>query len=386
MQRRVSETTEQNEQLTSLADQHVLDDDDDDDVEEEDDDNDDGQAGSSGGAVLGTVADISHEHAGAGGQVLTIAPSLITSDTLPVGHQATIGSPYPPYQFHPHDISNESLWFLLSSIDFWLLWVAFVCLSGVGLMWKNLVGNLVQSMGQDGSLPLHGDTAAIFSAEAVQYWSIATAIGRIASGIASDVFVQRIPRPMWLVFSGLLMCVAMLGLALFTVVAPDFVLTYYFWLADIGNAMAYGAAFCMASTVMSLLFGTHSLSRNYGVLLLAPALGGLVATAIASTTEIGSASGVAVYRVGLWVSVAMCVVSVVLSLLLTRRYTKVLLFPLNITATLAVSSLGAENKPVKSTPQVETFIPVFTRMESTCDDSDEVALTSNPLFNPTRRV
>ncbi len=360
MQRRVSETTEQNAQLTSLADQHVLD----------DDDEDDEQAGSGGG-----------------GQVLTVAPSLNTTSTPTGGYQPMSASPHLPYHFHPHDISNESLGFLLRSTDFWLLWVAFVCLSGVGLMWKNMVGNLVRSMGQNGSLPLHGDTAAILSAEAVQFWSIATAVGRIASGIASDVCVQRIPRPMWLVFAGILMCAAMLCLTVFTVVAPPSVLTDYFWFADIGNAMAYGAAFCMASTVMSLLFGTQSLSRNYGLLLLAPALGGLVATAIASTTESGTATGVAVYTVGLWVSVAMCAVSVVLSLVLTQRYTKVVLFPINITATLAVGSLGPSVEPAHTPipslpPAVDTFIPAFTRMESMLDDTDDVALASNPLYKP----
>ena len=72
-----------------------------------------------------------------------------------------------------------------------------------------------------------------------------------------------------------------------------------------------------------------SLSRNYGILLIAPAVGGFLFTSIAHWTQRdGSAApGLVEFTGGLWVAVALSLVAVALAATLTQRYRTLGLFP-----------------------------------------------------------
>lgn len=52
------------------------------------------------------------------------------------------------------DTSDESLSFILRTLDFWLLAVMFFLFAGAGLMWKNILGSLVHEMSDAGQLAL----------------------------------------------------------------------------------------------------------------------------------------------------------------------------------------------------------------------------------------
>ena len=194
----------------------------------------------------------------------SLAPPTLTSVSQPYALLPEASAASGADHAHPEAQSDESVGFLLRSIDFWLLWWAFCFLAGAGLMWKNLVGNVVAAMSGAGQLPLDGETPTQFASHAVQLWSISTACGRIASGIASDALTKHVRRPVWIIVAAVLMLGAMSSLAIFTILPSSHRdLTVFFWLADIINATAYGCAFAMCSTVMSLLFGTQRCATHH---------------------------------------------------------------------------------------------------------------------------
>ena len=102
-----------------------------------------------------------------------------------------------------------------------------------------------------------------------------------------------------------------------------------FWAANVGNAMSYGMAFSICATLITILFGTHSLSRNYGVLLLSLAAGGFVATQLGTNLERHQAHGAAVYSGALWTSVIASLIALIPAVWLTLRFVKTEVLPIN---------------------------------------------------------
>jgi hypothetical protein len=102
-----------------------------------------------------------------------------------------------------------------------------------------------------------------------------------------------------------------------------------FWAANVGNALSYGMAFSICATLVTILFGTASLSRNYGVLLLSLAAGGFVATQLGTSLEHHDAHGAAVYSGALWTAVTAALIAMVPAIWLTLRFVKITVLPIN---------------------------------------------------------
>jgi hypothetical protein len=237
-------------------------------------------------------------------------------------------------------LADESVAYILRSLEFWLLWAAFFFLAGAALAWKNSLGALVQRMAAAGQLPplnaasKPADVNA-FVSSASSAWALVNACARIVGGFAIDATRRAVARrPLWMALSALLFGGGMAPLAYAASfghgsAAPPSDLSVAFWAANLGNACSYGLAWAICATLLSLLFGTTSLSRNYGILLLSLAAGGFVFTQLGTDAETGGGTsggggggsdGASVFAVSLWSAVGAAAAALVPSLWLAARY------------------------------------------------------------------
>jgi hypothetical protein len=105
----------------------------------------------------------------------------------------------------------------------------------------------------------------VFSSRANAVWSALNAFSRIGVGIVADFAAPYVIRPAWLVLASLMIVT---GVGYLTSHAHDpasTLLASAFWWANCTVAIGYGAVFSTCNSLLSLLFGTGKLSRNFGV-------------------------------------------------------------------------------------------------------------------------
>ncbi|XP_027354746.1 protein NUCLEAR FUSION DEFECTIVE 4-like [Abrus precatorius] len=200
----------------------------------------------------------------------------------------------------------------LRSVDFWILFVSFLCGVGTGLAVMN-------NMGQIG-LALGYSDVSLF----VSFTSIWGFFGRIISGSVSELSIKKAatPRPLWMAASQLLMAV---GYILMALAMPGSL-----YVGSILVGICYGVRLAITVPTASELFGLKYYGLIYNILILNLPLGsflfsGLLAGILydmeATTIEGGGNTCVGghCYRLVFIVMTGACIVGFFLDILLSFR-------------------------------------------------------------------
>ncbi|KIW08762.1 uncharacterized protein PV09_00700 [Verruconis gallopava] len=166
---------------------------------------------------------------------------------------------------HRADVSG---FMLLRKVEFYSLWVMLGVLTGIGLMTINNIGNNVQALWYNDP---DADTTFIMKRQLmhVSIISVFSFLGRLLSGIGSDVLVKRLhmSRFWCLVCSS---CVFTLA----QVAGLNISDPHYLWVLSSLTGLAYGALFGVYPALVADTFGVTGLSVNWGFMTLAPVVMG----------------------------------------------------------------------------------------------------------------
>ncbi|KAH7852528.1 hypothetical protein Vadar_026012 [Vaccinium darrowii] len=207
---------------------------------------------------------------------------------------------------------DHTVWEAFQTVDFWILFVSFLCGVGTGLAVMN-------NMGQMG-LALGYAEVSIF----VSLTSIWGFFGRIASGFVSEYFIKKAgtPRPLWNAVSQILMAVGYILMAL--------ALPGSLYIGSIVVGICYGVRLAVTVPTASELFGLKHYGLIYNILILNLPLGsflfsgllaGFLYDAQATTTAGGGNNcvGAHCYRLVFVVMTFACILGFCLDVLLVIR-------------------------------------------------------------------
>ncbi|CAM9204694.1 unnamed protein product [Discosporangium mesarthrocarpum] len=142
----------------------------------------------------------------------------------------------------------------LRDLRFWVLFLAFMCGTGAGLVVINNIASLAESLGLESSTFL------------VTMLGLANAFGRLSVGWFSDRVVgMGLPRS--LVLCATLLCTCVVSFLL----AAGFADLLY--VLCVASGICYGAMFALVLALTGDLFGVTHIGTNYGLLDLGPAAG-----------------------------------------------------------------------------------------------------------------
>ncbi|KAL8228373.1 hypothetical protein R6Q57_015957 [Mikania cordata] len=200
----------------------------------------------------------------------------------------------------------------LKTIDFWILFVSFLCGVGTGLAVQN-------NMAQMGLAVGYADVSIFISLTSI--WGF---FGRIGSGSISEYFMKKAgtPRPIWNAASQILMAV---GYVLMAIAMPG---SLYIGSTVVG--ICYGVRLAVTVPTISEMFGLKYYGIMYNVIIINLPLGsflfsgllaGFLYDAEATTTAGGGNTciGAHCYRLVFIVMAIVCVVGFVLDVLLAIR-------------------------------------------------------------------
>ncbi|KAH9694750.1 Nodulin-like domain-containing protein [Citrus sinensis] len=210
----------------------------------------------------------------------------------------------------------EAMW----TVDFWILFVSFLCGVGTGLAVMNNMGQIGLALG-------YVDVSIFVSLTSI--WGF---FGRIISGSVSEYFIKRAgtPRPIWNAASQILMAV---GYILMAVALPGSL-----YIGSIIVGLCYGVRLAVTVPTASELFGLKYYGLIYNILILNLPLGsflfsGLLAgylyDAQATPTAGGGNTcvGAHCYRLVFVIMAMACIVGFGLDILLAAKtkniYTKI---------------------------------------------------------------
>ncbi|CAL5212653.1 unnamed protein product [Lathyrus oleraceus] len=201
---------------------------------------------------------------------------------------------------------------VMKSLDFWILFVSFLCGVGTGLAVMNNMGQIGLALG-------YTDVSIFVSLTSI--WGF---FGRIISGSVSEHFIKKsaTPRPLWNAISQILMTVGYILLAL--------AMPGSLYIGSIIVGICYGVRLAVTVPTASELFGLKYYGLIYNILILNLPLGsflfsGLLAGILydmeATTTEGGGNTCVGghCYRLVFIVMAGACVVGFFLDILLSLR-------------------------------------------------------------------
>lgn len=208
----------------------------------------------------------------------------------------------------------------MRTLDFWILFMSFLCGVGTGLAVMNNLGQIGLALG-------YADVSIFVSLTSI--WGF---FGRIVSGMVSEYFIRKaaIPRPLWNAASQILMAV---GYILLAIAMPGSL-----YIGSIVVGICYGVRLAITVPAASELFGLKYYGLIYNVLILNLPLGSLLFSGLlagflydmeATPTAGGGNTciGAHCYRLVFVVMAIACVVGFGLDILLsirTRRlYTKI---------------------------------------------------------------
>ncbi|KAE9620310.1 hypothetical protein Lal_00019809 [Lupinus albus] len=200
----------------------------------------------------------------------------------------------------------------LSSADFWILFVSFLCGVGTGLAVQNNLGQIGLALGYT--------DVSLF----VSLISIFGFFGRIISGSVSEHFIKKAatPRPLWNAASQILMAV---GYILLAMAMPGSL-----YIGSVIVGLCYGVRLAITVPTASELFGLKYYGLIYNILILNLPLGSFLFSGLLAgilydreATPIPGGGNTCVgghcYRLVFVVMTAACVVGFVLDILLYIR-------------------------------------------------------------------
>ncbi|GMN48707.1 hypothetical protein TIFTF001_017872 [Ficus carica] len=200
----------------------------------------------------------------------------------------------------------------LRSLDFWILFVSFLCGVGTGLAVMNNMGQIGLALG-------YADVSIFVSLTSI--WGF---FGRIVSGMVSEYFIRRAatPRPLWNAASQILMAV---GYVLMAIAMPGSL-----YIGSIVVGICYGIRLAVTVPTASELFGLKYYGLIYNILILNLPLGsflfsGLLAGILYDMEATATAGGgntcvgAHCYRIVFVVMAIACVIGFGLDILLSFR-------------------------------------------------------------------
>lgn len=207
---------------------------------------------------------------------------------------------------------EHTIFQILKTIDFWILFMSFLCGVGTGMMVMN-------NMGQMGSALGYTDVS-IF----VSLLSIMGFFGRIISGTVSEYFIKKTgtPRPVFNAASQILIAVGYVVMAL--------AIPGCLYIGSIIVGFCYGVRLAITVPAASELFGLKYYGLVYNILILNLPLGsflfsgllaGLLYDAEAASTSSGGNEcyGAHCYRICFFVMAAACLLGCALDVVLSMR-------------------------------------------------------------------
>ncbi|KAK4785154.1 hypothetical protein SAY86_001843 [Trapa natans] len=208
----------------------------------------------------------------------------------------------------------------VSTVDFWIMFMSFLCGVGTGLTVMNNMGQMGLALG-------YSDVSMFVSLMSI--WGF---FGRIGSGTISEYFLKKAgtPRPLWNAASQVMMAVGYVVMAL--------ALPGSLYVGSVTVGMCYGVRLAVTVPTASELFGLKYYGLIYNILILNLPLGsflfsgllaGLLYDAQATRTAGGGNTcvGAHCYRLVFMVMAMACIVGfgldVVLSIRTRRVYAKI---------------------------------------------------------------
>ncbi|KAF2194310.1 MFS general substrate transporter [Zopfia rhizophila CBS 207.26] len=167
---------------------------------------------------------------------------------------------------HCLDVTGLSL---LYRIEFWQLWVLMGLLTGVGLMTINNIGHDVQALWNHYDDTADKDFVAHRQLMHVSIISVMSFLGRLSSGIGSDIIVKKLSMSrFWCAAASA--TIFMFGqICAIRVENPNFL-----WAVSGLTGLAYGVLFGVFPTLVADAFGTKGFAVNWGFMTLAPVVSG----------------------------------------------------------------------------------------------------------------
>lgn len=143
----------------------------------------------------------------------------------------------------------------LKTVDFWILFVSFLCGVGTGLAVQNNMGQMGLALG-------YADVSIFVSLTSI--WGF---FGRIGSGSISEYFIKKAgtPRPIWNAASQVLMAI---GYLLMAIAVPGSL-----YIGSIVVGICYGVRLAVTVPTASELFGLKCYGLIYNILILNLPLG-----------------------------------------------------------------------------------------------------------------
>ncbi|CAI9769811.1 unnamed protein product [Fraxinus pennsylvanica] len=200
----------------------------------------------------------------------------------------------------------------LKTLDFWILFVSFLCGVGTGLTVMNNMGQMGLALG-------YADVSMFVSLTSI--WGF---FGRILSGWVSEYFIKRAgtPRPIWNAASQILMAV---GYVIMAIAMPGSL-----YVGSIVVGICYGVRIAVSVPTASELFGLKYYGLIYNILILNLPLGsflfsGLLAGFLYDSQATSTAGGgntclgAHCYRLVFVVMAIACIIGFGLDLLLAFR-------------------------------------------------------------------
>ncbi|KAG5294542.1 MFS transporter [Histoplasma ohiense] len=160
-------------------------------------------------------------------------------------------------------------WSMIPTVEFWQLFVLLGLFTGIGLMTINNIGNNAKALWK------HYDDSAdseFIQKQQMMYvsvLSILSCVGRLLSGIGSDILVKNFHMSrFWCVFtSAVVFCLAQLA---------GFMISDPHHLVAISGltGLAYGFLFGVFPSLVTHTFGVGGISQNWGVMCMSPVIWG----------------------------------------------------------------------------------------------------------------
>ncbi|CAH9106973.1 unnamed protein product [Cuscuta epithymum] len=244
-------------------------------------------------------------------------PLLVAEEVVPVGRIGDLITPAGEEEVKaekrfPVIGEDHTIFEAIKTVDFWILFVSFLCGVGTGLAVMNNMGQVGLALG-------YADVSIFVSLTSI--WGF---FGRILSGSVSEYFIKKggTPRPVWNAASQILMAVGYITLAM--------ALPGSLYIGSIVVGICYGVRLAITVPTASELFGLKYYGLIYNVLILNLPLGsflfsgllaGLLYDAEATKTEGGGNTciGAHCYRMVFIVMTAACIVGFGLDVLLSLR-------------------------------------------------------------------
>ncbi|KAI6671498.1 hypothetical protein NL676_006383 [Syzygium grande] len=182
-----------------------------------------------------------------------IAPPTRQEDLVTVMDTAAQGSVQAKRQ--PMIGEDHTVLEMVKTVDFWILFVSFLCGVGTGMCFMNNMGQMGLALG-------YIDVSIFVSLTSI--WGF---FGRIISGLVSEHYIWKhgAPRPIWNAASQILMT---LGYILLAVALPG-----SFYMGSILVGICYGVRLTVTVPIASELFGLKYYGLLYNILILNLPLG-----------------------------------------------------------------------------------------------------------------